>query len=664
MREHVDALVHQVHRCAARRRLGVHGRVGTHKVGHIGDVHADLNVAVRQRLRVQRIVNVLAPGRVNAADLLLAQVFAVAPRGALVAARRHHPVVALARQAREHRLAKRPVRHVVLQQQTLLLGLLALGRAQRTHKVALGVSARGAPRIDRHQDLLAEQLADLARPDLDAGDLAVHGRRKHGLRAEARDRALVHRGRVDVCDIRAPVAARNAHDTARRLLLAVVVTRLDFRRLRLLIVVVVLTCIVIALRGIRLEHCIRRALPLGLGQERNVHHIAVHGTVHRLATLQQDGFRQCVGAHRAFKVVVCVRVEEAAMQRASPHAGLELRRVPILVKDMRAADELRVRLGRALARRQKLLQLRRIRKARNVLAHTARRQALLPGLVHILHVVAHEHDAEAAVRLAQVLDVPRRTLADCAVVAVVGRLVRIAHDAGAAVEVVVELPELAVRVADQRTQTVVQRQAAVAHLVQHRLEHHDVGERGVLEHIHLVEHDIGIDHDVVGLATVVVHGPLLVEHRMAHRHARAGALRLVHGRIARRTRDTAARNIVTVVRLAQDFEHLAARRLAIELGIGSHALLFGAWPFLNGDGRHSRMQPPSPGDTKNWRAHRSAFADALHLRSPRGRQDGPLPPLATLPPHTQAHVIMACFCVSRSAQCAVRRWPLQNVHAI
>ena len=39
-----------------------------HEVGHIRDVHAHLQVAVRQPANVQGIVDILAPGRVNGHD--------------------------------------------------------------------------------------------------------------------------------------------------------------------------------------------------------------------------------------------------------------------------------------------------------------------------------------------------------------------------------------------------------------------------------------------------------------------------------------------------------------------------------------------------------------------------------------------------------------------
>jgi hypothetical protein len=74
--EHVDAPLHQVRRRRARRRLVVHRRPRAQKVRHVGDVHADLVVAVGEQARVQRVVNVLAAGRVDGAHRQVAQVLA------------------------------------------------------------------------------------------------------------------------------------------------------------------------------------------------------------------------------------------------------------------------------------------------------------------------------------------------------------------------------------------------------------------------------------------------------------------------------------------------------------------------------------------------------------------------------------------------------------
>lgn len=71
---HVDPVVGEVDGRAAVGRFAVDGTSGSDEVRHVSDVHAHLQVAVRQTKGVQRVVDVGAAGRVDAADADVAQI--------------------------------------------------------------------------------------------------------------------------------------------------------------------------------------------------------------------------------------------------------------------------------------------------------------------------------------------------------------------------------------------------------------------------------------------------------------------------------------------------------------------------------------------------------------------------------------------------------------
>ena len=105
---------------------------------------------------MQRIIDILAVRRVDAADKQITQVLPVSPIRMGIAFRRDDPVLALRRQTIQDRLAKGPVRYVELEQQALLLSLLALDLAECADEVALRVPRHAVPAVDRDEDLLAK----------------------------------------------------------------------------------------------------------------------------------------------------------------------------------------------------------------------------------------------------------------------------------------------------------------------------------------------------------------------------------------------------------------------------------------------------------------------------------------------------------------------------
>ena len=76
LRKHRDRAVHQVDGRAALAGLLVDQRAGTDIPGHVGDVHADLIIAVRERLERQRVVEILCIGRVDGERERVAEILA------------------------------------------------------------------------------------------------------------------------------------------------------------------------------------------------------------------------------------------------------------------------------------------------------------------------------------------------------------------------------------------------------------------------------------------------------------------------------------------------------------------------------------------------------------------------------------------------------------
>ncbi len=160
-RKHVDALVHQIHGRAADAGLGIHGIVGFDKVGDVGDVHADLDVAVWKRPGMEGVVDVLAADRVDAADEEAAEILSAHPTR-IVHALRNFPAVAFLRQAVEDGLGERPVLDIVLEKQGFRLGRLGFQLTQRSYKVARRMAGAAIPPVDGDEDPLPDKLGHLA----------------------------------------------------------------------------------------------------------------------------------------------------------------------------------------------------------------------------------------------------------------------------------------------------------------------------------------------------------------------------------------------------------------------------------------------------------------------------------------------------------------------
>ena len=116
---------------------------------------------------------------------------------------------------------------------------------------------------------------------------------------------------------------------------------------------------------------------------------------------------------------------------------------------------------------------------------------------------------------------------------------------------------------EQLTESLVARDAARPALLQHGLRDHDVGEHRLLQHVHLVQHDVGVGHQVVREREA--------RAERARRRLQA-APRQAAGLVAARLRPAA--QVVAQVVLAHDLQDVAATRLFGENAV-EHSLFCG-----------------------------------------------------------------------------------------
>ena len=116
---------------------------------------------------------------------------------------------------------------------------------------------------------------------------------------------------------------------------------------------------------------------------------------------------------------------------------------------------------------------------------------------------------------------------------------------------------------EQLTESLVARDAARPALLQHGLRDHDVREHRLLQHVHLVQHDVGVGHQVVREREA--------RAERARRRLQAAprqAARLVAARLR------PAAQVVAQVVLAHDLQDVAATRLFGENAV-EHSLFCG-----------------------------------------------------------------------------------------
>eukprot|EP00965_Chrysotila_dentata_P173389 5724245-Pleurochrysis_carterae.AAC.1 len=142
-------------------------------MANVGDVHANLEVAVWKQLGVQRVVNVDAAGRVDRADERAA-VAQIEPLGDLFL----RDLPTLLGQARLHLRREGRRVHLVLVQDGLTLGAAVADVAQRAHVVTRGVPVLRLPKVDRDEQQLVAEVLRLPCGDVDPRDASVQGLRE------------------------------------------------------------------------------------------------------------------------------------------------------------------------------------------------------------------------------------------------------------------------------------------------------------------------------------------------------------------------------------------------------------------------------------------------------------------------------------------------------
>ena len=152
----------------------------------------------------------------------------------------------------------------------------------------------------------------------------------------------------------------------------------------------------------------------------------------------------------------------------------------------------------------------------DVLGQRARVNAFQLRLAEVIPIVTqHDHGRHllcAGPR--QVLGVPGDGLAHCAVIPVVDRLGVLAGDVGLEAELVEEDVEALVLALGQADEAVVERERAVAELLEDDLQDDDIVKgRALLEQVHGTQEGIGVGHQVVALGEHAGAGGGLGEER-------------------------------------------------------------------------------------------------------------------------------------------------------
>eukprot|EP00967_Tisochrysis_lutea_P082409 scaffold114103_cov29-Tisochrysis_lutea.AAC.1 len=122
------------------------------------------------------------------------------------------------------------------------------------------------------------------------------------------------------------------------------------------------------------------------------------------------------------------------------------------------------------------------------------RESSIDCLAQVVAVVRKEHHLDA--RIAQLGRVPRGGGTYRAVIAIVGRLAWLSLCERIPMELIREDMEATRVIVDEGTEAFVNGHLIVAYLIEHRLHHHHVAQDRTLEQIDLVQHDIGVEHQV------------------------------------------------------------------------------------------------------------------------------------------------------------------------
>lgn len=293
---------------------------------HPSLTNTGFDVTIGQLSRVQGVINVLAAyiqlnggsqltRRINTADYQIPQILTIPPLQTIGSLFRYHPFVALFWQTIQNGLSKRPVGHLVFQQQTLLLCLFALHLTQGSDKMTIGIPRMGRPRINRHQNLLINERRCLARSQSNPREGSRQGRGKYRLLRQGGESSRRKRRPVEVAHVaghqrrclfhsRSPVSLDHTNDLAGRqhiprLSLCLFVhlhLQLCLGSLRKTLVVF---RIIVSQRDYRSAYLYQSltilindlfpwGLPFGLWENLHHHHVPVHGSVHILPTHKQN----------------------------------------------------------------------------------------------------------------------------------------------------------------------------------------------------------------------------------------------------------------------------------------------------------------------------------------------------------------------------------------
>jgi hypothetical protein len=102
-------------------------------------------------------------GRIYTTNEQLSQIFPISPLRH-ISLGWNNPFLTLFWQTFQHRLAKWPIRHLKLQQQTLLLRLFPSYTPQSSDEMTFRIPRSGQPAVDGDEDLLVQQSRRLSRP--------------------------------------------------------------------------------------------------------------------------------------------------------------------------------------------------------------------------------------------------------------------------------------------------------------------------------------------------------------------------------------------------------------------------------------------------------------------------------------------------------------------
>mmetsp|Transcript_20648 Transcript_20648/g.39183 ORF Transcript_20648/g.39183 Transcript_20648/m.39183 type:complete len:302 (+) Transcript_20648:998-1903(+) len=167
-RQHVSPPFNEIDRGASFGGLPVYCRIGVHKVSHVGDVHTNPVVSVRQSFAGNCVVNILTARRIHRARANSSQVFAA---GAIL--RAGSPISR--RKTSQHCLGELARDDPVLVQDYSTLDIAVANVAKNRCPMPSWVMAVPVPPIENNNDALILKVGRMPCLDCDVRDSSIGG---------------------------------------------------------------------------------------------------------------------------------------------------------------------------------------------------------------------------------------------------------------------------------------------------------------------------------------------------------------------------------------------------------------------------------------------------------------------------------------------------------